>query len=112
MRYLVTAYENPTQAIGQSESELLWTALNAFHAKPHLAVPALGSDVSVRIEVEDLGVNDLASIWQAAGTGFRVSLSYVVYLPELAPLDLPPVASMDQIRETRLNRLGTQPPSG
>ncbi len=107
VRYLVTAYENPTRAIGQSEAELLWTALNAFHAKPHLAVAALGRDVAVRIEGEDLSLLELASIWQAAGTGFRAALPYVVHLPELAALDLPPVASMDKIRETRLDRLGT-----
>jgi hypothetical protein len=107
LRYLVTAYENPARAIGQSEAELLWTALNAFHAKPHLAVPALGRDVVVRIEGEDLGLADLAAIWQASGTGFRASLSYVVHLPELAPIALPPAASMDKVREARLDRLGS-----
>lgn len=106
LRYLVTAYESPTRAIGQTEHDLLWTTLNAMQSMPHLAVPALGDNVAVRIESENMDVGSLTALWQAARTGLRASLAYTVHLPELAPLDLPVTASLEDIRKIRLERLG------
>lgn len=106
LRYLVTAYESPTRAIGQTEHDLLWTTLNAMQSTPHLIVPALGENVAVRIEADNLDISAISALWQAARTGLRASLAYTVHLPELAPLDLPVTASLEEIRKLRLDRLG------
>lgn len=108
LRYLVTAYANPTLAIGQTEADLLWTTLNVMHDKPHVIVPALGKNVAVRIEAEDLPVSDLTALWQAARTSFRASLAYVVHLPELPALDLPLATTIEEVRKKRLERLGAK----
>ncbi len=106
LRYLLTAYENPTRAIGQTEEDLLWTSLNVMYATPHVAVPALGRDVAVRIEPENLTIADVAALWQSARTEVRATLAYVIHLPPLQPLEIPASATLEDIRNLRLDRLG------
>lgn len=106
LRYLVTAYGNPSRAMGTGELDLLWFAMNAINANPRLPVPALGRDKTVDIVAEDPGAESLAALWQAAQAEFRPSLSYLVRLPPLAPMIPRPYVSAADVREVRLERLG------
>lgn len=106
LHYLVTAYGNPTRALGQCEPDLLWAAMNAFHASPALAIPALGKDKVVNIVAEDMDSASLCAFWQATKADYRPALTYRVHLPTLSPVPPPPAASPADVRQTRLERLG------
>jgi hypothetical protein len=107
LRYLVTAYGNPTRAMGQTESDLLWTAFTALHGKALLSIPALGKGKAVKIVPEDLSLDALAALWPATKAEFRPALAFVVHLPALSPIAPPPAASPADVRESRLERLAS-----
>lgn len=106
LHYLVTAYGTPSRAMGMGELDLLWFAMNALNAYPRLPVPALGREKSIDIVTEIPDAQSLAALWQAAQTGFRPSLSYLVRLPPLMPMIPRPHVSAADVREVRLERLG------